>query len=234
MHSRDLIDSSARLARELLAIIHDEPSTIDQIAAGLVRAATGLLSGHGVAVTLYVDRGRTVRAGSTPTVQELAALEAKVGRGPTVRAAATMSPQEYDGLSNSTRDAWEGALERAGYCSVLAVPIEVGGAAAGTVAAYQPGIPTFADRDRASALLFAQQAAIVVEGGRRIVQLRDAVSSRDVIGQAKGILMNRYGIDDTTAFRRLVEASQDMNVKLVDIARWYVTDQDGSTPSRPS
>ncbi|MDL5158200.1 GAF and ANTAR domain-containing protein [Actinomycetospora termitidis] len=234
MNSRDLLDSSARLSRELLAIIHDEPSTIDQIAAGIVHAATSLLPEHGIAVTLHVDRAHSIHAGSTPTVEELVALETRTRTGPATRAARDLRPADHDGLTDGTGDAWAAALERAGFCAVLAVPIEVGGTAAGVISVHQPGIPTFAERDRDSVMMLAQQAALVVEGGRRIVQLRDAVISRDVIGQAKGILMSRYGIDATTAFGRLVEASQDMNVKLVDIARWYVTDQDGAAPSRPS
>lgn len=235
MNSRDLLDSSVRASREMLAVIHGEPATVDQLATALVSAAVPLLPEHDVAVTVQLDRGRAIRAGSTPTTRELAQLEARSGTGPTLRAMSGLRPAEYDGLGTSTRDAWAGALEKAGYCSVLAVPVEVGGAAAGAFTVYQRKVPEFAERDRAVVELLAHQAALVLEGGRRMVQLRDAVTSRDVIGQAKGILMHRFGIDANAAFGRLVEASQDMNVKLVDIARWYVTDQDGSSASsRPS
>lgn len=117
---------------------------------------------------------------------------------------------------------------------MVAVPVVVAGTAAGAITLHAR--QESADRaDRELAEMVAHQAALVVEAGRRLAQLRDAVASRDVIGQAKGMLMHRYGIDAATAFGRLVEASQDMNVKLVDIARWYVTDQDGTAPSpRPS
>ncbi|HEX3326032.1 MAG TPA: ANTAR domain-containing protein [Actinomycetota bacterium] len=45
-----------------------------------------------------------------------------------------------------------------------------------------------------------------------------AVESRDLIGQAKGILMEREGCSADAAFRKLVEASQNRNVKVVDVA----------------
>jgi ANTAR domain len=45
-----------------------------------------------------------------------------------------------------------------------------------------------------------------------------AVESRDLIGQAKGILMEREGCTAEAAFRRLVEASQRSNMKVVDVA----------------
>lgn len=48
--------------------------------------------------------------------------------------------------------------------------------------------------------------------------LREAMSRRAVIEQAKGVFMERYGIDDEGAFARLVSLSQSTNVKLVQIA----------------
>lgn len=44
-----------------------------------------------------------------------------------------------------------------------------------------------------------------------------------MIGQAKGILMERFGIPAEEAFHRLIRASQDTNVKLADVAHWLST-----------
>ncbi len=49
-------------------------------------------------------------------------------------------------------------------------------------------------------------------------QLTEAMHTRDVIGQATGLLMGRLGMDAAQAFDRLVSASQQNNVKLRDIA----------------
>ena len=49
-------------------------------------------------------------------------------------------------------------------------------------------------------------------------QLRQAIASRDVIGQAKGILMARRGLTAEEAFDVLRRTSQDLNVKLVELA----------------
>ncbi|MCD2187466.1 GAF and ANTAR domain-containing protein [Actinomycetospora soli] len=229
MNSSDPIASSARLSHELLAIVHDEPTSVDRIASGLVDVAAATLPDHDAVVTVVVDRARTARAATARPARELAQLEARLGAGPT--ACALVEVRVVDGQDPTARwpRAWSEALEDAGYEHVLAVPVVIGAVAAGAVTLY--GRSEITGPDRATAQLFAHQAALVIEGGRRLVQLRNAVASRDVIGQAKGILMHRFGIDAATAFSRLVEASQDMNVKLVDIARWYVTDQDGSEPS---
>jgi AmiR/NasT family two-component response regulator len=51
-----------------------------------------------------------------------------------------------------------------------------------------------------------------------VEQLKGALEGRDVIGQAKGILMERHGIDADEAFARLVEMSQHTNVRLREVA----------------
>jgi AmiR/NasT family two-component response regulator len=50
-------------------------------------------------------------------------------------------------------------------------------------------------------------------------QLRSAVASRDRIGQAKGIIMERYDLDDVGAFDMMRRLSQETNTTLVEIAR---------------
>jgi AmiR/NasT family two-component response regulator len=49
--------------------------------------------------------------------------------------------------------------------------------------------------------------------------LQSAVSTRDRIGQAKGIIMERYNVDDIQAFEMLRRLSQDSNTRLADVAQ---------------
>ena len=53
-------------------------------------------------------------------------------------------------------------------------------------------------------------------------QLREALTSRSTIDQAKGILMARHRIDPDQAFQLLVRLSNDSNVRLADVARALV------------
>jgi hypothetical protein len=53
-------------------------------------------------------------------------------------------------------------------------------------------------------------------------QLRRALATRDVIGQAKGILMERYNINATAAFALLVELSQETNKRLTEVAHTLI------------
>lgn len=59
----------------------------------------------------------------------------------------------------------------------------------------------------------------------KIEQLGAALSSRDAIGQAKGMLMERFTIDAAAAFGILHEASNRSNVKLHDVAHQLVRDR---------
>ncbi|GLZ52487.1 ANTAR domain-containing protein [Actinomycetospora sp. NBRC 106378] len=81
------------------------------------------------------------------------------------------------------------------------------------------------DVDEDVLLLLAAHAAVALQAAQRVeaerlrsVQLTEALQSRDVIGQAKGILMERRGVGADEAFDILRRASQDLNVKIRDIA----------------
>jgi AmiR/NasT family two-component response regulator len=51
-----------------------------------------------------------------------------------------------------------------------------------------------------------------------IEHLRRALTSRDVIGQAKGVLMERYKITADESFALLVDASQHYNVRVAELS----------------
>ena len=72
----------------------------------------------------------------------------------------------------------------------------------------------------ASTALAATMASTAAE--LETAQLRQALTSRDVIGQAKGILMERRGISADEAFDALRRASQSLNVKLTQVAQTLV------------
>ncbi|MDX3660098.1 ANTAR domain-containing protein [Streptomyces sp. ID05-26A] len=85
------------------------------------------------------------------------------------------------------------------------------------------------DTDRNTALLLATHASLAIAHLRtaelavlNTAQMRRAIDSRDVIGQAKGILMSRQGIGADEAFALLRQTSQHLNVKLVEVAETLV------------
>ena len=71
-------------------------------------------------------------------------------------------------------------------------------------------------------LVYAAHTSVAWNSMRREQQFRSALASRDVIGQAKGMLMERFNIDAVAAFQLLRRLSQESNTRLVDIAERLV------------
>jgi AmiR/NasT family two-component response regulator len=68
-------------------------------------------------------------------------------------------------------------------------------------------------------VVLAAHAAAAILASRQGEQLESALSTRDRIGQAKGIIMERFGVDDVRAFEMLRKLSQDSNIRLIDVAQ---------------
>ena len=81
--------------------------------------------------------------------------------------------------------------------------------------------------------LFATQASLLLYGADSTAEITRALANRDVIGQAKGILMERFGLSDQAAFEMLVTSSQRTNLKLVEVARWLTTERAARSAGSP-
>jgi hypothetical protein len=91
----------------------------------------------------------------------------------------------------------------------------------GSLNLYSETVDGFSDDDAGRAIVLAALASLALHAMLLALDhegLREAVLSRDVIGQAKGILMVREGIDADQAFTQLQRLSQSRNIKLRDVA----------------
>lgn len=132
---------------------------------------------------------------------------------------------------------WAAMAEKAGIGSVLAVPLRIPNTEhlrLGAVNMYSYAGDGFTEADQEVALILSAHAAIAAvvarERGEKEHQERsfqEALSSRDVIGQAKGMLMERHRISAEDAFDTLRRSSQGLNSKLRDVARELVQGSQG-------
>ncbi|HLM22473.1 MAG TPA: GAF and ANTAR domain-containing protein, partial [Propionibacteriaceae bacterium] len=120
----------------------------------------------------------------------------------------------------------------AGAASMLSLQLYVEGDNLGALNLYSRTPNAFDDESEQVGLLFASHAAVAYAGVRKEAQLAKAVASRDLIGQAKGILMERYKISPERAFLVLTGISQASNRKLHDIAAELV--RHGTVPGLPA
>jgi len=96
----------------------------------------------------------------------------------------------------------------------------------GALNLYGAAPGAFTDDSITTGEILAQHAAVALAGTTAEQHFAAALASRDVIGQAKGILMHRDNLTGLQAFAALARASQETNVKLVDVARILVADHE--------
>ena len=70
--------------------------------------------------------------------------------------------------------------------------------------------------------LFSHHAALAIDYARQIDQLKEAVATRQLIGQAVGMVMQQYELDDARAFAFLTRLSSTTNTKLRTVAERVV------------
>ncbi|HEX7301796.1 ANTAR domain-containing protein [Lentzea sp.] len=226
--------------RELASLVGSR--TAGEVLSGVATAASRLVPGADlVSVTLRDRTGASSSpAGTESVVQPLDAVQRRSGRGPCLDAARPDGPgfAVSDDLSAEPR--WPEFAESAaafGFSSVLVVdPPAVGRPPAprGALSIYSRCVGGLTAGDLAVASALAGHAALALAHvtttelaavERR--QLLRAMASRDVIGQAKGILMARQGMTGDEAFAVLRSTSQDLNVKLVELARTLASNPAG-------
>ena len=115
------------------------------------------------------------------------------------------------------------ALAETPIRSIMAFQLFIAGETMGALNVYAEQPHAFSPESRAIGLIFAAHSSVAWNSARRDEQFKRALSSRDTIGQAKGMIMERYGVDAVQAFEVLRKLSQDSNVPLVEVATDLVT-----------
>jgi GAF domain-containing protein len=109
-------------------------------------------------------------------------------------------------------------LEQTPIRSVMSFQMFIAGHTMGALNVYAEEPHAFGPETRTTGLIFAAHTSVAWNAARRDEQFKRALASRDIIGQAKGMIMERYGVDAVQAFEVLRKLSQDSNVPLVRVA----------------
>ncbi|CAL9537219.1 GAF and ANTAR domain-containing protein [Streptomyces collinus] len=118
-------------------------------------------------------------------------------------------------------DGWD-VLAALGLRSALSLRLRADRRRLTVLTAYARKPGAFDEEATRVGRLFSAHVSIALDSATVREQLTEAMHTRDLIGQATGILMERQGIDAAAAFESLVRASQRENVKLRDLARRIV------------
>jgi GAF domain-containing protein len=213
----------------------NEPQDVEETLARIVEVARISVPGFDAVGVSTVDRAGTITTVATtgPLVQELDELQYALGEGPcvdTLRGAAVVIAPHI-----RREQRWSRYVPRAveaGLRSQLAVRLFLDDkGTVGGLNLYSISQDDISADAEALAELFAAHAAIAFGHAREREGLSHALQSRRMIGQAIGILMERYQMNDDRAFAFLVRASSQTNVKLRDVAKEIV---DSANAHRPA
>jgi transcriptional regulator with GAF, ATPase, and Fis domain len=218
------------MARELHSCVDDDHDALARIA------------GYAVSVIPDADYAGIAAVAGTCRIKTLAATNAfprllhviqnRHGEGPDLHAAAIDEPVRVDDLASDVR--WPAynltAVAQTPIRSSIAFQLSTGRQTLGVLHIYAAQPYSFDPDVDEIGMVFATHAALAWDSVRRGGQFRSALESRDSIGQAKGMIMERYHVDADGAFAMLRKMSQNSNVRLADIAREIIAMDVASAP----
>jgi GAF domain-containing protein len=216
--------------RALLAVTESVAGQDATVAAvdALTNHAVGWFRGAvGSGVSLLGRGGTISTVGATSLDVEAAdRFQNELGDGPCVHSLREDEVVHVPDLASDGRwRRWaEPVVSRLGFHAVLAAPLYTNGRRIGSLNVYGPRPGAFSEHQVREIGPFARHTAMAVAAVQKAEQLRAALDSRTVIGQAEGIVMERYGVDAPTAFALLTRLSQHRNEKLRDVAASIVAD----------
>ncbi|QEN12581.1 GAF and ANTAR domain-containing protein [Mycolicibacterium sp. ELW1] len=225
-------DASNELARTLgnfAMRLQAQKSRADTLQT-IVDAATAIVPGARWVGISLIQRGTVVAEAPTdPIVAHLDQLQSELGDGPCITALREHHTVLIDDMSSETR--WPEFVRQAislDVHSLLSFQLFVESETLGAMNLYGAQPNAFTQESVDVGTIVAQHAAVAMFGTAAATQFHAALASRDVISQAKGILMHRHNITGVEAFAMLTHASADTNIKLVDVARWLVAEHESA------
>ena len=210
-----------QLVRRLRAFGDSSEDLLSQICVEAVRLVS-TAQDAGVIVTARRGNMTTVCAtGAAP--RQLDELQMKLGTGPCLTAARKQIVVRMHDITADTR--WPDFRRAATECdvgSMLCVPLFIDEQMLGTLSFYGAHADAFREGAEPIARLLATLSAVALADTFQRSRMERALRNRDLIGQAKGILMTRHGLQADAAFEMLRAHSQRTNSKLVAVAERVV------------
>ncbi|SLF15879.1 ANTAR domain-containing protein [Mycobacteroides abscessus subsp. abscessus] len=208
--------------------MQQEHSSVEMTLRSITTAALETVPGvEQAGITLVTGRYEIEsRAATSETPRKLDDIQQELREGPCVQSAWEHETVYAEDLAQTTP--WPRFAEAAvklGVRSMLSFQLFTFGENLGALNLYAQSPGAFGADSYDAGLALATHAAIVLVAAQRESQWASALASRDVIGQAKGMLMERFSINAAEAFTVIRTLSQDFNTKLVEIARAIVEDR---------
>jgi GAF domain-containing protein len=220
------VRDSEKVALNRLATALAEVEGMDETAEQVVAFAVESLGASQGGITLIGHGARRFETvGAThPDVREADRAQYVLREGPCVDAAVDSRMLISSDLEHDPRwPRWGPAAAAFGFHSILSVELHGRGHRIGAINLYGKRGRQFSVEDLELARIFAYQSSAALASARSEQGLRAALETRTLIGQAQGILMERFDLDAEQAFGVLRRYSQTSNVKLREVVAEFVS-----------
>jgi hypothetical protein len=225
-------DSRIRAAMAQIAEALKRPDSTEQTLLTLTRGAASAVPGvdHASISIGWRDGRLETVAATDELIERLDARQYELREGPCYAAATSDTLQvSYDLARDPRWPNYGPCAAELGVNAQMAVLLIENGTGRSAMNLYAAGAHEFTRESVEMAELFASHAALALDAVEIVGSLSRAVATRQVIGEAVGVIMERYQIDSQRAFAFLTRTSQQSNVKLRDVAAQIVDGHDGRT-----
>jgi GAF domain-containing protein len=222
MNDSRLLETAQLLSKALTP--GDLDHTLGQITAAAVEVLP--MVAYASITILHSDGTLTTVAPTDLLLMPVDAAQYELREGPCYHAATDTAHVVSPDLANDPRfPRYAKVAISSGIRAQAGVRIFDAPKSQGALNLYSQQVGAFEDFESLSEL-FAHQAAMAISYAQEIDNLEQAIHTRGTIGQAVGIVMERYGLNDERAFAFLTRLSQDNNVKLRRVAEEIVKELD--------
>jgi GAF domain-containing protein len=226
---QQLATAFADISRVLFAQA-DVQSTLERMCVLLVSTVEGC--DHAV-VTLVTNDHLESPAASDAVGPDVDAVQLEVDEGPCLEAIREQHTVLTDDLAEETR--WprfsRRAVEATGVRSMLSFRMFVAAGTLGSLNLYSKRPRAFSEESLALGTIFAAHASVALQAAQTkedVTRLREVLEARELIGQAKGILMGRQGISSQAAMGILCRGAERLKIELGELARRVVEGENSS------
>ncbi|MCZ4553121.1 GAF and ANTAR domain-containing protein [Gordonia rubripertincta] len=195
----------------------------DALLAEITGSAVQLIDGA-VSAGITVTKKRKVVDTLAPTdddAREFDLIQQQAGQGPCLDAAWQHRTVRVPNLLNDGR--WPALAaeirDRSPIRASVSYELFTHTEGMGALNVYATKAHAITDSEVEKGYALAAHAALVFDAARKYDQFQSALASRDIIGQAKGMIMERFNIGADAAFELLTKLSQDSNVTVAEISR---------------
>lgn len=218
--SADGRDELAQLFSDFARTVQNQPdpeATLNEVVRAAVQLIPGCDEGSISVVIGHQKASSQAASGDLPRIVD--GLQESLGEGPCLDAAYQHESVRVPDMASERRwPKFTAAALAAGAAGMLSFQLYVEDDNLGALNLYSRAAWAFDDESEHVGLMFAAHAAVAYAASQEQAKLTRIATTRQLIGMAQGILIERHKLTSDQAFALLVRVSQHRNTKLRDIA----------------